>query len=247
MRVEWTPSLTFGMRRIELADWLDQHVLPVSLLDEPERIGLAVERPDLRVTVGRRSMLLSSGASGGELDALAPVMDGVFEVLRPRDAVVSLVSTLCTAEIGGQEYDEAASYFARHAAAAQVVVGGLRPLDASALMDLESPTHHVQVEWGVVDPDQLLSRLANPSVGRIDATARAGVLGEEELQARLHSGLPDVALLAEVTHSRRRGGKVSSSADVLSSTKELSLVAEEITRDLLEGLWPTGRTQRELA
>jgi len=193
----------------------------VSLLDEPERIGLAIERRDLRATVGRRSMTISSGASGGELESLAIVMDGVFEVLQPRDAVVSFTSSLCTAEIDVQDFDEAASYFARHVAAAEVVVGGLRPADASALMDLESPTHNVQVEWGVVD--------------------------EDELRARWHSELPRVALLAEVTQQRRRGGKVSSSADVLHMAKELNLVAEQITRDLVEGLWPTGRTQRELA
>jgi len=168
-------------------------------------------------------------------------------VLQPRDAVVSFTSSLCTAEIDVQDFDEAASYFARHVAAAEVVVGGLRPADASALMDLESPTHNVQVEWGVVDEDQLLFRLANPSVGRIEGSPRVGVFDEDELRARWHSELPRVALLAEVTQQRRRGGKVSSSADVLHMAKELNLVAEQITRDLVEGLWPTGRTQRELA
>jgi hypothetical protein len=231
-----------------LLDWLDTSVEPVAFNDEPDHIGVAVIAPDLRLVVQRNGVLVSSGPSGADLEYLGPALQGVFDVLKPKAAVVTMAHTMCTQEIVGQAYDEARARFARHLTVASPTVAGYRTTDASCLADFDGEDVEAQVEWGVVERSELFFRLANPAAGRLATVApRHGADTQADLGSLWGDDAPEVALLVDVAHQRKVGGRVANAEDVLARGAHLDLAAVSITEALHEGLWPGREYGRELA
>ncbi|WP_350279679.1 hypothetical protein [Kribbella sp. HUAS MG21] len=231
-RYRWTPIMTFTRRRLQLLDWYEQHVEPVAFVENPEQIGIAMLSPLLRVRVDRNSMIVSTAEPDLPIDALARAIDGVFEVMEPNGAVIDLVNSVWTSALQGQSYNEARARFGARLAAAGATPAGLRPTDASALMDFQSLDWKGQVEWGVVSARELADRIAEPDRGRI--RGEAGIDRRPSAQ-QPREGLPDVSLLVDVRMTRQLGGAVANSAEVLSAIEQ----ADEQAGALVDALRPT--------
>lgn len=238
--IQWTPILTFTRRRVTLLEWLDKHVEPVAFTDQPERVGVAIVTSDLRLMVNRSRMIVSTGLSGGRVEDLETAIGGVFEVLEPQGAVGNQARSTLTCDLSEVDYnEERARLAAKYTGSTNV--GGLRPLDGSGLVDLESPELTAQVEWGVVEHKELLFRLTH-RVGRLPdrvdeelRTSRAPREVEQALRGRLEEAGVEVSLLVDVALDRRVGGLVSDASAVLDLVAQTNETSAGIAESLLEG------------
>ncbi len=245
--VRWTPILTFARRRLELLEWLDKHTEPVAFVEQPDYIGVALLTPDLRLTVDRSRMTVDTGVSGGSIDALVDAMEGVFEVLEPKDAVLHTASSYWSSTLPGADYHEERARLAGQLTGVPTL-GGFRADDASGLADFESMEHHVQVEWGVVEQDELFSRLTMP-LGRARQDQPAVRLPRESrraLRGRLQEADIDVSLLVDVRLTHKVGGLVSRGSDVVDVAADTDAVGAQFAGSLFDHFWKGKGGQHEL-
>ncbi len=156
--LRWTPILTFVRRRLELLELMEARLDPIAFVDRPDAVGVALASKDLRVVARRGGMLVSTGLSGAGLENLHEAVQDVFEVLQPKDAVVSRARSVWSSRLPDADYNVERARLARELTGG-ADTGDFRPDDASALADFESRELHAQVEWGVVKRDELLQRL----------------------------------------------------------------------------------------
>lgn len=245
--VKWTPILTFTRRRLALLDWLDTHTEPVAFVERPDYIGVALLTPDLRLTVDRSSMTVDLGVAGGTIDAAVDAMGGVFEVLEPKDAVLHRASSYWSSSLLGADYHEERARLAGELTGVPTV-GGLRADDASGLADYESMEQHVQVEWGVVERDELFLRLTEP-VGRArhhQPSTRLARDSRQTLRGRLEEAEIDISLLVDVNVTHKVGGLVSSGSDVVDVAADTDTVGSQFAGALFDHFWKGKGGQHEL-
>ncbi len=225
--LEWTPILTFARRRLELLNWLEEHTSPVAFTETHKSVGVAMLANDLRVVASRGSMLIESGYSGAEIKALAPAIEGMFEVLAPKNVVLSRSQAMITYDLGDRDYHEECARVGSRFAFPLTDQPGFRPIDGSALVDLESPELNFQVEWGVVEATELLARLQRPQMGRLHAEQHQ--LGESRFDFdQLRDELPSVSLLVSVSAMRKTGGEVSDTTQVLDAVTAADVAAGRV-------------------
>ncbi|TDW98057.1 hypothetical protein EV647_2752 [Kribbella sp. VKM Ac-2566] len=225
---EWTPILTFTRRRLGLLEWFDEHLQPVAFVEDPKQIGIAIVSPGLRLRVDRDSMIITSAATEPSIDLLEPAIEGVIEILQPKDMTETFCTSLWTHSLEGQSYNEARAKFAVRMSGITAESHGYRPIDGSALMDIESTECTGQVEWGVVERPELAKRMKLTEMSRTSgASSRpAGRANEEDL--------PEVALLVDVDLRRRLGGAVGDAGAVLAAVRRADTAAEKF----VEALYP---------
>ena len=226
---QWTPILTFTRRRLQLLDWFEKNTEPVAFVDEPERVGVGIISPDLRLTVRRASVSIESGASGLAVEKLRPAIDGVFEVLTPRGMIGTRFMATGVTPLDDADYDGERRAFGTMAGGRafsdsdQFAVS-----DGSALVDLVSDDLYLQVEWGIVSGDELLERLSDPEMSRISGR------GDDEGQGALvrrtarRRDVPLVGIFTDQMGTWRRGSKVASPEDVLNLISEAQLTTSTV-------------------
>lgn len=231
----WTPILTYTRRHLRLLDWLEDNIEPVAFFDEPGKLGIAMVANDLRLTVLRTGMTIESGLSGLPVSELSPAIEGVFEILEPQETVLTLANTVSTVELVDGNYDKARSHFAQGVAGTPAELRGLRSVDASVLVDLESEDESTQVEWGIVQSSELLYRLGNPRLGRI---RRPGQVGEIRQQSKLAPSalaeVPDVSVFVESVSEVLQGGDVTDAPSVGDVIVKVEDAAKQLTLGLSE-------------
>lgn len=231
-RIEWTPILTFGLRRLKYLDWLEEHTDPVAFIEDEERVGVSLLDTSLKLTVLRSSAILSSGDPTLDLSHMKRALEGLFEVFEPRHCALTTTNALWTHEVSGVEYNEARARLAAQHLGAAGPSDLIRPLDTSALVDFDSGDYYAQVEFGIVNAQELEHRITDPRLGRLQSMRPA-------FSGYLSEGLPDVSVLADVTLRRTVENNVEGAEEILSgadeATQQSQRITLEITRNNFEG------------
>lgn len=241
--VEWTPILTFRKRRLQLLDWFEDEINPIAFMDEHDSIGVALVDESLRVEVTRSGLRISVGADSLGVAHVGRAVQGVFEVLDPQDAILQAAAGTRTFELPGAVYlDERTEAARRITRCGAVSAAGhtYRPTDMSALIDFESAESVVQAEWGIVERDELLQRVSDPYLGRLGNHIRPTFSGEPT------SGVPDVALLADLVYRRKAGGRVVDWPTLKSEMDLADELVSEIARSIYDG-YQRGRGSSEFS
>lgn len=228
---KWTPILTYTRRHLSLLEWFEKNLEPVAFVENPGRVGVALVVEDLKVTVRRAGMQLESGLSGASVTHLLDAVEGIFQVLEPRDAVLVHTRSTSTVSLSDVDYHEMCAQFGRKMGTTAAIDGGFRAVDGSALLDLHSDQVRAQVEWGIVDADELLFRLTHPDVGRIGA--QSGTADSNGRVGELLKGeLPAVSTLVDVAATRVLGGEVSDPSSVESAIAIADTQAQDMSESL---------------
>jgi hypothetical protein len=246
---KWTPILTYTRRHIELLRWLEENTEPVSFTEtDMRRFGVALVAKDLRVTVDASGMNVRSGLSGVPTERLMPAIEGIFTVMEPRDTVLTSASVAASYELHGADYHEECARFAIRASGVSKAAAAYRPLDASVIVDLESIDWKLQVEWGIVNSQELLERLTNPGMGRLRrGSVAAGHEPAKNDPGTLIDELPSVSVFTDSTMTRRHGGEIGNVSDVQTVIDATNADAELITSGLADQyIADRGEVNREL-
>lgn len=193
-RFAWTPIITFGVRRLGLLEWIEEHLEPVSFSEGVDHVGVALMQPHIRVTVTGRGMTLEDGV--GSDAGVRPLMDavgGVLDVLRPRAVTFQSSTVAWSHSIESVDYDRSRAAFAQNISRTALTRDGLAPFDGSALMDLHGDLCDAQVEWGLVSATELLERVSRPGISRVGAQR-----GGADLIGVDRSDLPEASVFADV-------------------------------------------------
>ncbi len=246
---KWTPILTYTRRHIELLRWLEEHTEPVAFSEtDMRRFGVALVSRDLRVTVDPSGMNVQAGLSGVSTDRLLPAIEGILEVMEPRDTILTNATVASSVTLDGADYHEECARFAVRASDVSQSAADYRPIDASVLMDLESTDWTAQAEWGIVSSTELFTRLSDPTIGRLRRSKMPG--GREQTSNNpgiLAEELPPVSVFTDIYLARRHGGEVADLSDVQTVIGIANSQAETITNALAEQyLGETGGMQNEL-
>ena len=224
----WAPVLTFAKRRELALEWIEQHMNVRSYLDREHEFGVGVDRKGLRLVVRKGGFDLLLGAPELEVGAARALLEGVLTVFMPRRLHISGARMLWSAPLAGSASDVAS------AAASALVVepDGFHAFDFATLLDTRTPGAHIQVEYGVVDPLELRTRLTRTDMGRIRTAEMPAV-------ADLPSEFPEASIFCDVswitsTHDMYGGDDViGEMCDYLDSRVEL---AEHEARQLVLAL-----------
>ncbi|WP_100451222.1 hypothetical protein [Mycobacteroides abscessus] len=237
VQFKWTPILTYTRRYLALLDWFEENIEPVAFTDRPDKqaVGVALVAPDLRLVVSRSGMILESGLSGLAIEKLMPAVTGVFEVMNPSSVLATQYMSIGTVSLRNANYYEQCSRFG-------VIAAGdgfngsdqWRVADGSALVDLLSQAMKVQVEWGVVESDELLERLRNPTMSRLNHSA----VGVERASIARNTtpgrDVPSVSVYTDQVGLWRTGGGVNEVSDVMKRVAEAQQTASSIGMRLAE-------------
>lgn len=167
-RFKWTPIVTFARRQLSLLDWIEGHLEPVAFYDREGTTGVAILSRETRLTVNRSGLTLEDGAvAGAGVGVLADAVQGVLDILQPKDVTLESGSIAWSQGLDGHPYNEARATLARTMSGIDMGADAPIPVDVSGLMDVLSPAYRGQVEWGVVSGEELVDRLSEPPLGRI--------------------------------------------------------------------------------
>lgn len=231
-RLAWTPIITFTARRLQLLQWVEDNLEPVAFSEGPDHVGVALVNRGLRILVHRDGAHLEDSVAHAEgVSPLAPMLTGLFSVLEPKQVKLRSASVAWSAELEGRDYNEARAHFASSLVGFQELPSGLRSADASGLMDLESSTHHAQVEWGIVSNDELLLRVEQPSIGRLAENRPS--LDAFGIEA---SDLPAASLFVDETVALLNPSEIASSEEVLVQVAEVDRISAEVAASIYAGL-----------
>jgi len=229
----WTPILTFARRRIEFLDWLEKHTEPVAFNDDGATVGVALASRDMRVTVARSHLHVDFANHISPAESLLPALEGVFEVLEPRDLTLRNAHLVQTRSLDGIAYDEARAQFARRVSLA-TLPGELRAIDASTIMDIQGPEWSGQIEWGVVNQREILDRLTDPKLGRLRGDKGSS---RPRVSPVVHSDIadqPEASVLVDSVLRRRVGGSADSAHQVLARIDEVEELVGTLTDQISE-------------
>ncbi|WP_395727155.1 hypothetical protein [Nakamurella sp.] len=217
LRISWHPILTFERRRLDLLDWIDQHLEIVAFKnDSADEVAVAVGHRGLRGTITMKSMSMSTSSPSLTVDALGPLFDGAYDVLGLHGVRVVEYQSSWTAPLEGS-YSAACGIFARNVTFHQDL-GEFAATDASVLFDAASDSATLQAEMGVVSSRELRARIMHPAIGRHPDTSRPTYVPDPADE------LPELSLFADVRWFPSTGMSIASG-------DELAHIREHIEND----------------
>lgn len=222
----WTPILTFTRRRLELLDWIDANLDTLAFLEEHDLVGIALQHHDLRLEVDRSQMILRTAAGAPPVETLSDLVDGVLSVMAPSNIRASSFSSVWSQPLGTEEYNEATAQFGQRISIGAPEPGGFRVTDGSGLVDIESLDWRGQLEFGIVSPAELVSRLHAPGVGRLGTNS--GRRWDEIHTPPDEEDLPPASLFTDCFVTRRHGGRVNGVDDVMSTMSDTQATIESV-------------------
>lgn len=184
----WAPILTFASRRERALEFIEEHLRVAAFLDGPDEFGVAVGRSSMRIIVRRGGFELLLGSPDLSAEDAQELLAAIIKAFSPRRVHISGARSLWTAELGTPATAVASST----AASMFDKPSGVEPVDFSVLADAATPGARLQIEYGVVDGDELRLRLTQTIRGRLRA-------GEMPPLRDLPSDLPESSLFADVS------------------------------------------------
>jgi hypothetical protein len=225
---EWTPIITFGVRRLRLLEWMEKNLDPVAFSDTPDHIGVALLNKMIRLVVHKSGMVLEDAvAAESGVSSLTPAVEGIWPVLEPKSVVLRSASLALSFDLEGIDYNEARAWFARQASGVDTWPYGFRAIDASALMDLEGPNYFAQVEWGIVSDTELEERLTEPREGRMSSNRPAASPSSVRVDQ-----LPPTSLFVDLTIRADRSEVISDTAGIEAAIRFVDTVGTSIASSL---------------
>ena len=218
-----------------MLDWFEQNIEPVAFVDHPDKqlLGVALLAPDLRITVKRGGMTLESGLSDVPIEKLMPAVEGVFKVMAPSSVLATQYVSTGVVPLEGDDYYERCAQFGTLASGDAFGGSALwRVTDGSAVVDLTSETMKVQVEWGIVQNQELLDRLRHPDMSRLGN--RMPVDERARIAHRTKPGrdVPPVSVYVDQVGFWRTGGSVDDVSDVMKRVTEAQQTASNVAAEL---------------
>lgn len=227
---DWTPIITFGVRRLNLLEWMEKNLDPVAFSDTEHHLGVALLDKNIRIVVHRSGMILQdAAASETGVSSLNPAIEGVFEILEPKSVVLRSAATAWSSELEDVDYNDGRAWFARHTSGVEAWPFGFRAIDASALMDLEAHDYSTQVEWGVVSGQELAQRLAEPEQGRMSSNrpAASGLAIKTER-------MPATSLFVDMTIRAEHSEVISDTKGIEAAIQFVDTVGSSIAIALID-------------
>ena len=227
---EWTPIITFGVRRLNLLEWMEKNLEPVAFSDTRDHVGVALLDKSIRLIVHKSGMILEdAAASDSGVASLFPAVEGVLEILEPKSLVLRSASTAWSFDLGARDYNDARAQFARDTSRVASWPFGFRAIDASALMDLETNDFSTQVEWGIVSDSELADRARRPEEGRISGN-RPGVSS-----IALHADpLPPTSLFVDLSTRTVHSEVIQDTKGIEASIQFVDTVGSSIATSLMD-------------
>lgn len=240
-RFAWTPIITFGTRRLAFLEWVEENLDPLAFNESPERVGVAVGDPRIRLTITSRGMTLEDGAADEAWTSkISPAVAGVFEVMEPRDVSMTSAAVAWSHPLPEAGYLETRRAFARRISCIPADAP-VAPRDASVLMDVDAPNAEMQVEWGVVEADELLERVTTPDVGRIGAS---GGRAETKISATEFPLAPVSVFIDSLIHRYDVPQEVPNAEAVLAVIAEADALSATLAHELAKGWTREGGVQK---
>lgn len=228
--VNWAPILTYTRKREEVLEWVEATLDPLAFSDGEETLGLAFGEPDMRLAISRRSMVLSSGASGTDMEqVLDEPLRGILDILTPAQTRVAQVIIRASEGLRATDYHDVARRFATRAHGGTRALARWTATDAAVLTDVETGGFTAQVDYGIVSPDEIRERILNPEISRVGAFL--GAPSGRRLDQRMEQ-VPPVSLFVDALLDPMNDDYVSSSQDIWQIYSE----AEERLLELADGL-----------
>lgn len=191
--VTWHPFLAFAHRRLRLLEWFENHLEPIAFLESDDRAGVAIGTNQQRLVLDRRQLSIDLLSQDSKIEAMEPAVAGVLECLAPELPVVRSYSAAWSVDLT-RGYDDARHLLAIRTLGPTSDALGVRAVDCAYLLDVEVPGASLQVEAGIVSPEELVARVAAPEMGRGGGereSSRDAVLPQEDL-------LPAASLFANI-------------------------------------------------
>jgi len=199
LAIEWTPMIAFMRKRLKLTDWLDEHTSPQAFIDEADHVGVALGDLDTRAVISRERMIITASSTEA-LPSLRPVVDAVFTVMEPKLPGLAHSRVTLTHPLTGS-YTELIADFAHRAGLSNAVLPpGVHAVDSSVLTDMRDDARRVQIEWGVVNRNELFDRVSDWSFGRLSSPGADLSTGPRALSAfGKPADVSEVSLLTDVS------------------------------------------------
>lgn len=219
----WNPIITFKSRAPRFLEWIEDNCHPVAFATGDDFIGLAIENPGIRIELRAGSLTILDGAAhGSPVEVAANALQGVFEVLEPTDMVLDTFVGAWSRPAPDLEYDTARAAFAGRVSGVEGH-NQFRMVDVSALADVEGDTFTGQVEWGIVEPNELRLILAQPQRGRLSEN-RPALVGNP----RALLDVPRVSVFAETYVRYLASDTVTDFTQLAQAASSADKIGEEI-------------------
>ncbi|MBF4634747.1 hypothetical protein ITJ38_10075 [Agreia pratensis] len=222
-RFGWTPVISFDRRRSELLDWVESNLNPVSFRDSEGQVGLAL-RKGVRIVISRHGATIEDtvAASDGVASVL-PVLEGLIDVMEPRDIVLADGSIGWSVDMNVTDYEAATHSLAtRLSGVSESLPSGARAKDIATLMDFEGIDYKVQTEFGIVSPRELQERLMESKVGKLMGRPAGRV------RPQLFETLPPTSLFVDTYFEESRTTKLQSVPEIIAAIARVDSAAEEV-------------------
>lgn len=227
---EWTPIITFSMRRLHLLEWFEANTQPLAFFEDASKVGIAVHARDLRVTVTQSGLRIeNSNADKISTEMTAEAISGILEILEPSRVELAYSAQALSSSLGGRLYDDAAGALAAHVSGVQGV--GFTAKDASILADFETEGWTLQPEWGIVTRDELVERVENPKI------SRGGALRPKaKISSRIVSQVPEVSVFVDNMTLPASPVVLSDAEGIIKSISAVDRVTRLLAEQIVEPL-----------
>jgi hypothetical protein len=158
--------VTFTRRRAAYLDWVEANTDPVAFRDDEETVGIAVGRRTQRVEVHRSGARLQLRNSLDEPGNLLGLIGGVSDCFEPERMRLTQYRAVWSMALESA-YEETAARLAARSG----VPSDYRPVDCAYLTTLRWPGADVDVEFGIVNSQELVERVTDPEISRIGPAA----------------------------------------------------------------------------
>jgi hypothetical protein len=226
MSLEWTPSLRFYERKIQLLQGMERRGLLAAYAVQEGLVGLLVGDRAMELIVTSRSCSLRLSGSTFDRDRLFEAIGMILRTVEPMAIRATSYSSQHLAALS-DSYEEGKSRFIESFFDGRSSNIGLD--DMAVLVDGQDPEHETsyQVEFGVVSADEIPDRL-NRHAGRMEA--------QESLSPYdwSTSGFPAVALFVDSSWELNERANGSDGSVLM---KRLLEEAEGRADRLANGLW----------
>lgn len=164
--------LTFRKKREALLEWFDENARPLAFLDDDEVLGIEVGSHATRLLVDERSLVLQVGSPAASVALLEHAVQGVFDVLAPKETTALDYHGLWTVGLDGTYADLTSKLAARAAPIHRDGTSGFEVMDGALLIDLKDEFGTYQVEFGIVTPGEIRQRVGREVAGRVTRASR---------------------------------------------------------------------------
>lgn len=232
--LEWDPILTFARRRSELLDWYEENLTPKAFIDEEDIVGVTVGSLQHRVNTGRNSLVLQQVTTERLPSSVARTIEGTLNTMRPQNIRVSGFRALISVPVD-LDFDEVRESLAQRAVRfnlSERVPPTFRASDVAILADIEDELGPLQVEFGVVNAQQLRERLRQDVRGRTLKFGAQHVLPADPRE----SELPPCSVFGEVLIFQPSTTGLTSANEILAAREGFVSKATGVVRELAAGL-----------